>query len=332
MQTKTSSSLAPARRLQAGSGFLACALSALCLATAAPAAVAQQGAVRNEARPAPQAAAQGPAYRPVPGVADDQAQIVYFRSAPAAAGAVDGEAAHVYVDGEFHTALQPHSFTRFCVPNGSHAIEAYIGDAPKFEGKLAPRTRVALEGGKTYFVGVSENRSGDPLPVLRPAAEKQLEGALEQVHFVPRASTVVPCREVAQVAAPEKIRYTLNADVLFVFAKSDHASITPRGREELRKVADEIRQHSPSTVTRISVRGHADPIGSVRFNKLLSEQRARTVARVLTEEGIAGERLSFEGLGSSEPVVSCPSSGSKQASVACNAPNRRVEILGEGVK
>ena len=324
--------MAPARRVRAGRGFLASALSALCLATAAPAALAQQGAVRDEARPALQAAAQGPAYRPVPGVAADQAQIVYFRNAPAAAGAVDGEAAHVYVNGEFHTALQPQTFTRFCVPNGSYAIEAYIGDAPKFEGKLAPRTRVALEGGKTYFVSVSENRSGDPVPVLRAAAEKQLDGALEQLHFVPRASTVVPCREVAQAAAAEKIRYTLNADVLFEFAKSDPASITPRGREELRKVADEIRRHSPSTVTRINVRGHADPIGSLRFNKLLSEQRARTVARVLSEEGIARERLSVEGLGSSEPVVSCPSAGGKPARVACNAPNRRVEVLGEGVK
>jgi OOP family OmpA-OmpF porin len=323
-------SMAFLRRTRVGRGLLAAVLPALCLITAAPAVLAQ-GATGTAATPVAAVQPMGPAYRAVPGVASDQAQVIFFRGQPATAAAVPGEAAHVYINGEFHTALQPHTFTRFCVAQGSYAVEAHIGDAPKFPAKADPRTRVVLEGGKTYFVGVSENRSGDPVPIRRPEAEKQLDGALEQLHFVNRASAVEPCREVAQVEA-EKIRYTLNADVLFEFAKSDYGSITPRGRDELRKVAQQIREHSPSTVTRVKVRGHADPIGSVRSNKVLSEQRARTVVRVLTEEGLASDRLSFEGVGSSEPVVSCATRGSKQARVACNAPNRRVEIIGEGVK
>jgi OOP family OmpA-OmpF porin len=329
MQARNNSqSLATSRRTLAGRGLLAAVLPVLCLMAAAPAALAQ-GAMRDAAVPVANVQAQGPAYRAAPGVAPDQAQVVFYRNALGAAA--DGEAAHVYINGEFHTALQPHSFTRFCVAPGSYAIEAHIGDAPKFVAKADPRTRVALDGGKTYFVGVAESRSGDPVPTRRADAEKQLEGAWEQRHFVNRASLVVPCHEVEAVA-PEKVRYTLSADVLFEFAKSDYGSITPRGREELRKVAQQISEHSPSTVTRVKVRGHADPIGSVPSNKVLSEQRARTVVRVLNEEGLPSDRLSFEGVGSSEPVVSCATRGSKQARVACNAPNRRVEIIGEGAK
>ena len=106
-------------------------------------------------------------------------------------------------------------------------------------------------------------------------------------------------------------------------------------REELSQmIATEVRDPGVGlvTVTRVKVRGHADPIGSVPSNKVLSEQRARTVVRVLNEEGLPSDRLSFEGVGSSEPVVSCATRGSKQARVACNAPNRRVEIIGEGAK
>jgi len=330
MQTRNNfHSPAAARRARAGRALLAAVLPALFLMAAAPAVLAQ-GAMRA-AGGAANVQTQGPAYRAVPGVAPDQAQVVFYRNPLGTTAVADGEAAHVYINGEFHTALQPHSFTRFCVTPGSYAIEAHIGDAPKFAAKADPRTRVALEGGKTYFAHVSENRSGDPVPTRRDEAEKQLEGASEQRHFVNRASVVVPCHEVQAVAA-EKIRYTLSADVLFDFAKSDYGSITPLGREELRKVAEQIREHSPSTVTRVRVRGHADPIGSVPGNRVLSEQRARTVVRVLGEEGLASDRLSFEGVGSSEPVVSCASTGSKQARVACNAPNRRVEIIGEGVK
>jgi OOP family OmpA-OmpF porin len=188
-------------------------------------------------------------------------------------------------------------------------------------------TRVNLEGGKTYFVAVSENRTGAPMPMRRAEAEELLGGAVEQRHFVNRSGTIVPCQEAPQSTKPEQVNFTLNADVLFDFARSNYASITSRGREELRKVAQHIREHSPNSVSRVTVRGHADPIGSAQGNIVLSEQRARTVARVLSEEGVAAQRMSIEGVGSAEPVVSCSARGSEQARVDCNAPNRRVEIV-----
>ena len=141
----------------------------------------------------------------------------------------------------------------------------------------------------------------------------------------------MPCQEGPQPAKSEPVSYTSNADVLFAFGESDLASITSLGREEMRKVAKQIRERSPSTATRVTVRGHADPIGSAESNMVLSEQRASTVARVLSEEGLDAERISIEGVGSAEAVVSCSTSGSKLARVACNAPNRRVQVVVSGV-
>lgn len=299
-------------------------LSALCLLAAPPAFT--QGAQTAPAR----TSFEGPLYSAVLPVEPQQAQVVFFRKP---GPLQSNSAAHVYVNGEFHTALPPQAFTRICLPPGSHALEAYIGDAPRFEGKERPRTLANLEGGRTYFLAVSEQGAGEPVPVVRAEAEAQLAGAFEQRRFVSRASAVQACQNLAPVKAePEKQRYTFSADVLFAFAKSDYASITPEGREALRKVAQQLRDYSPSTVNRVTVRGHADPIGSVESNRVLSEQRARTVSRVLAEEGLAPELMRVEGVGSAEPVVSCATRGPKAQRVACNAPNRRVELVAEGVR
>jgi outer membrane protein OmpA-like peptidoglycan-associated protein len=50
------------------------------------------------------------------------------------------------------------------------------------------------------------------------------------------------------------------------------------------------------------------------------------VADVLTEYGIARELIRTAGSGSSQPLVDCPTRGKLAKRIACNAPNRRVEI------
>ncbi|MES2251634.1 MAG: OmpA family protein [Pseudomonadota bacterium] len=279
-------------------------------------------------------ARQGPIYRAVPAVAADQTQVIFFRPASSSAAGQRPGAAHVYVDGEFHAALLPNTFTRLCMAPGNHSIEAYLGDAPTYEGKSQPRTRAELEGGKTVFVAVSEqDGSGSPVPYRRADAERMLAGAHEQRHVISRASAVQPCRELAAPAPlVEKARYSLSTDALFAFGRGDAAALSPQGREALAKAAAQIRAHSTEGVSRIAVRGHADPIGSVADNQRLSEQRARTVAQLLASEGLPTERVVSEGAGSTEQAVFCPPGRSRDALIACNAPNRRVEVVVQGEK
>ena len=263
----------------------------------------------------------GDLYRRAPNVSREQAQVIYFRAASAASPA--GGAAHVYVDGELEGALMPDGYTRFCVRRGAHADEAYIGDAPRYAGKAQPRVRLDLEGGETYFIGVSERGTGEPVRYRRADAERALATSREQTHIVNRASAVVRCRELATAPA---IEFEVRAEVLFAFDRSDAASITADGRETLERIATEIRGLPPDAIARVTVLGHADPIGASAYNQALSEARAQTVGEVLSEHGIAPGLIRTVGKGSDEPVVQCPSEGDRTRRIDCNAPNRRVEI------
>jgi len=53
----------------------------------------------------------------------------------------------------------------------------------------------------------------------------------------------------------------------------------------------------------VSVEGHADERGPDNFNQKLSEDRARAVMEFLVKQGIAQERLSSIGYGSTRPLV-----------------------------
>jgi len=54
---------------------------------------------------------------------------------------------------------------------------------------------------------------------------------------------------------------------------------------------------------RFTVEGHADPRGHADTNMTLSQERAESVKRYLTGQGIAEDRLIAEGHGDREPML-----------------------------
>jgi len=69
----------------------------------------------------------------------------------------------------------------------------------------------------------------------------------------------------------------------------------------------------------IEIGGHTDNTGSEERNKTLSNERAKSVYNYLISKGIAAERLSYKGYGSSQSVASNETAeGRKQ--------NRRTEV------
>ena len=77
---------------------------------------------------------------------------------------------------------------------------------------------------------------------------------------------------------------------------------------------------------KLHVAGHADPVGTNKYNQKLSEQRTKAVSDYLTKKGINANILHTVSKGESEPVVSCV----KKHPNVCNQPNRRVEITSTG--
>jgi outer membrane protein OmpA-like peptidoglycan-associated protein len=77
-------------------------------------------------------------------------------------------------------------------------------------------------------------------------------------------------------------------------------------------------EHEPHL--KVSVLGHTDNEGSEQHNLRLSERRAQAVAIYFADNGVADDRILFDGLGSSRPVAD-------NATLAGRQKNRRVEII-----
>lgn len=115
--------------------------------------------------------------------------------------------------------------------------------------------------------------------------------------------------------------YTLNADALFAFDKSDLNNITS-GHAELQKLAQHFSGRQD--IASITVIGHTDRLGTESYNQQLSQNRARTIGNYLVSQGVAANLVQTRGMGESQPVVQCDGSGAQL--IQCLAPNRRVEI------
>ena len=70
---------------------------------------------------------------------------------------------------------------------------------------------------------------------------------------------------------------------------------------------------------RVDIGGHTDNAGSEEINVKLSHDRAKAVNDYLISKGIAHERLTYQGYGSSKPV-------NKNETAAEKAQNRRTEL------
>ncbi|MGO8995636.1 MAG: OmpA family protein [Polyangiaceae bacterium] len=108
---------------------------------------------------------------------------------------------------------------------------------------------------------------------------------------------------------------TLSGEVLF---PSGESSLLQGAMVKLNDVADALTKSSPES--RIVVEGHTDSQGKAAFNDELSLKRASSVRDYLVSRGIAADRISAKGMGSSKPIAS---NGNPEG----RANNRRVEII-----
>ena len=96
----------------------------------------------------------------------------------------------------------------------------------------------------------------------------------------------------------------------------DKSFIRPQYFDDLDKVVDVLKANPGLTV---EIQGHTDNIGSKRYNKPLSERRAKAVVDYLIKKGISVSRLSSIGYWFSKPAASNDTPEGRQM-------NRRVEL------
>lgn len=113
--------------------------------------------------------------------------------------------------------------------------------------------------------------------------------------------------------AEDEINVVMENDILFDF---DSAALRADSRQSLRDMASVFVEYPE---TRIDISGHTDSVGSASYNQNLSEERAQSVTRYLTSQGVSSTRISARGYGESLPTSSNELAAGRQL-------NRRVEI------
>ena len=93
-----------------------------------------------------------------------------------------------------------------------------------------------------------------------------------------------------KIVLDDRVHFYVNS---FIIRKISYPLLTRLGKL--------IAEH-PEYV-HVSVEGHADERGPDNFNQKLSEDRARAVMEFLVKQGIAQDRLSSIGYGSTRPLV-----------------------------
>lgn len=105
-----------------------------------------------------------------------------------------------------------------------------------------------------------------------------------------------------------------------VYFEYDKSNITAQGAVELDKLVKVMNDY-PAMV--IFVKSHTDSKGSAAYNLSLSERRAQSTVQYLISKGIAKDRISGKGYGSTEQKVKCGTNCTPEQ----DAQNRRSEFL-----
>jgi outer membrane protein OmpA-like peptidoglycan-associated protein len=146
------------------------------------------------------------------------------------------------------------------------------------------------------------------------AAEKEARAAAEKR----AAQAAADLAKFASVKEESRgMVITLSGGVLFASAKSD---LLPTAQLKLNGVADALMQQDPDS--KMVVEGHTDSQGGDTYNQDLSQRRAQTVRDYLVTRGVASDRVTSQGFGSSRSIADNKSAEGR-------ANNRRVEIVVE---
>lgn len=158
----------------------------------------------------------------------------------------------------------------YMVGNDGTNMKIGVNLEGSFEQPLAP-------GGKYLFLATCKG-------YLNYRAELTVDSLAQKEH-----QYVLQC-PLPSISIPVLVRG--------VYYEFDKADLTDNSREALDRLVKVLKENSNIT---IELSAHCDYRGRAEYNERLSQRRAESVVRYLTEHGIEAERLTAKGYGESQP-------------------------------
>jgi len=182
---------------------------------------------------------------------------------------------------------------------------------------MKPSTRWAIAVAAVVLIAIALwfwTRGDEPRPP-----------ATGEVAVKPAAPEPAPKPEPAPPVKPV-VEEPLTATVLFAF---DRSEVGPGEASGLDDFAGKLEGRA---YDRLEIVGHADRIGSDKYNLALSRRRAEAVRDYLAGKGVDATRVRAEAVGETQPVSgdSCkgmdPANRKNRKLVECLQPDRRAEL------
>lgn len=131
---------------------------------------------------------------------------------------------------------------------------------------------------------------------------------------VPGPANADPEKNGCPPARIEKDQIVITERVEFEF---DSAKLRDSSTGILIAVLNILKEHTE--LKRVLVEGHTDDVGGAKYNKSLSERRAKSVVKWLVDHGVESDRLLDAGIGLERPIDTNDTAAGRQK-------NRRVEF------
>ncbi len=158
-------------------------------------------------------------------------------------------------------------------------------------------------------------------PVRRSRGIGAVNPAAVSVPTKPQCQTYQQQR--SRGIAPAETAPVSDAAAIHVEFASNSAELAPQAAQTLDKLAVALKSENLSSYC-FQIEGHTDGKGSDPYNLKLSERRARSVVRYLSEhDGIDAERLVAIGYGKRKPIADNSTEEGRQK-------NRRVQVVNLG--
>jgi outer membrane protein OmpA-like peptidoglycan-associated protein len=182
----------------------------------------------------------------------------------------------------------------------------------------APMSR--LLAGVRYIQGARPSLDEQNIAQTGATSESYTDDELDLIFEEAQAEAQPESRANLETLLRLKTQYGI-LDIGAVNFEFDSSKLTPKARETVRRLYDELLKINPKSV---KIEGHTDSVGSFEYNLALSKRRANSVRDELVRLGMNAGITRTEGFSFKYPMTS-------NATPAGRASNRRIEVSVDGL-